>query len=307
MAFHLAERTDELIAAGATPEAARREAERRFGSYLRQRETRATATSSCGWRRCSATSGTGCAACAGARSSPWPRCSLSPSASGRTPPCSRCSTACSCAACPCADPQELARIGVTGIARRASGVRPPLPDDPSSSAASSARSWTSPSGGSGSVTLPDPDGTLRHYQAALVSGNAFALLGARPRLGRLIDAVRRRPRRARLRMARRAQRRVLARSLRGRSARHRSVAAGLGRAGHDRGRRAARRSTGSGPASSPGSTCPMQLPHRPAGRARRSQLADADDVGLVRGDRPLEAGRLARRRKRRDRRRTSSA
>src|SRR6266536_3408872 len=38
MAFHLAERTDELVAAGASPEAARREAERRFGSDLLQRD-----------------------------------------------------------------------------------------------------------------------------------------------------------------------------------------------------------------------------------------------------------------------------
>src|SRR5258705_11830923 len=38
------------------------------------------------------------------------------------------------------------------------------------------------------VTLPDADRTLRQYQAALVSGNAFEVLGARPRLGRLINA-----------------------------------------------------------------------------------------------------------------------
>src|ERR1044071_9501642 len=38
MAIHLAERTDELIQSGASPGAARREAERRFGSDLVQRE-----------------------------------------------------------------------------------------------------------------------------------------------------------------------------------------------------------------------------------------------------------------------------
>ena len=38
LAFHLAERTDALIADGASPEAARREARRRFGSYTGQRE-----------------------------------------------------------------------------------------------------------------------------------------------------------------------------------------------------------------------------------------------------------------------------
>ena len=38
LAFHLAERTDALIADGASPEAARREARRRFGSYTVQRE-----------------------------------------------------------------------------------------------------------------------------------------------------------------------------------------------------------------------------------------------------------------------------
>ena len=38
MAFHVAERTDELVAAGASPEAARRQARRRFGSYALQSE-----------------------------------------------------------------------------------------------------------------------------------------------------------------------------------------------------------------------------------------------------------------------------
>ena len=38
LAFHLAERTDTLIAEGASPEAARREARRRFGNYTGQRE-----------------------------------------------------------------------------------------------------------------------------------------------------------------------------------------------------------------------------------------------------------------------------
>lgn len=38
MAFHLAERTDDLVVAGASPEEARREAERRFGSDLVRRE-----------------------------------------------------------------------------------------------------------------------------------------------------------------------------------------------------------------------------------------------------------------------------
>ena len=38
MAFHVAERMDELIQSGATPEAARREAERRFGNDLVQRQ-----------------------------------------------------------------------------------------------------------------------------------------------------------------------------------------------------------------------------------------------------------------------------
>ena len=39
--FHLAEREDDLIASGMTPDAARREARRRFGNYtLRREETR---------------------------------------------------------------------------------------------------------------------------------------------------------------------------------------------------------------------------------------------------------------------------
>jgi predicted permease len=38
------------------------------------------------------------------------------------------------------------------------------------------------------TTVPDADGTLRRYQSVLLSGNAFALLGLPPGLGRLIDA-----------------------------------------------------------------------------------------------------------------------
>ena len=38
MAFHLAERTDDLVASGMAPEAAQREARRRFGNYAAQKE-----------------------------------------------------------------------------------------------------------------------------------------------------------------------------------------------------------------------------------------------------------------------------
>jgi len=38
MAFHLAERADDLMAAGMSPDAARDEARRRFGNYGRQKE-----------------------------------------------------------------------------------------------------------------------------------------------------------------------------------------------------------------------------------------------------------------------------
>ena len=60
LAFHLAERTDDLIADGASPEAARREARRRFGSYTRNARTPASAICSSGWRPFAPTCATAC-------------------------------------------------------------------------------------------------------------------------------------------------------------------------------------------------------------------------------------------------------
>jgi predicted permease len=186
MAFHLAERTDELVAAGATPEAARREAERRFGSDLGQRDLTRERDLLVwletllgdfryglrGLRRSPVfavaailTLGIGI----GANTAVF---SLLHGLLLRS--------------LPVPDPQELARIGLTGIA----GAPPAfvLPYKMIQQLRQEQRSFVDLSvWDQSSVTLPDPDGTLRHYEAALVSGNAFELLGARPHLGRLIN------------------------------------------------------------------------------------------------------------------------
>jgi predicted permease len=185
MAFHLAERADELVAAGAAPEAARREAGRRFGNYVLQKENTRERDVLV-----------------------WVETLLTDFRYGlrglrRSPV--FCLTAVLTLAIgigantavftllhglllrslPVSDPQELVRIGLTGL--RDAPPRYVIPYRMIQQLRQEQRSFVDLSAWmDGSVTLPDQDGTLRQYQAALVSGNAFEVLGARPRLGRLI-------------------------------------------------------------------------------------------------------------------------
>ncbi len=122
----------------------------------------------------------------GIRSSRSPPSSRSRSALAPTPPCSRCSMGCCCAVCPSAAPQELVRVDVT-FARRIRIRRPP---DLRHAPARSASVQQTLAGLSG---LEAQSGHARRSRrharqltAALVTGNAFELIGLRPRIGRLI-------------------------------------------------------------------------------------------------------------------------
>jgi len=186
MAFHLTERADELVAGGASPAEARCEAERRFGRYLAQRETtrerdllvwletllgdfryglRALRRSPVFCVAAILTVAIGIGANTAVftllhglllRSLPVP------------------------------NPQDLARIGLTNL-----GDGPPAPIIPYKMIQQLRREQRSfvdlSAWRQESVTVSDRDGMRRWHQAGLVSGNGFAVLGAQPRLGRLID------------------------------------------------------------------------------------------------------------------------
>ena len=186
MVFHLAERVDELVAGGASPEEARREAERRFGSYLAQREStrerdvlvwletllgdfryglRALRRSPVFCVAAILTVAIGIGANTAVftllhglllRSLPVPH------------------------------PQDLARIGLTNL-----GDGPPAPIIPFKMIQQLRREQRSfidlSAWRQESVAVSDRDGMRRWHQAGLVSGNGFAVLGTQPGLGRLID------------------------------------------------------------------------------------------------------------------------
>jgi predicted permease len=186
MAFHLAERADELVAAGASPEAARREARRRFGSYALQREN-TLELDILGWLETLLTDFR--YGLRGLRQNPVFCLAAVLTLAigiGANTTVFTLLHGLLLRSLPVAEPQELARIGLTGM-RDA----PPafvIPYRMIQQLRQEQRSFVDVSAWRDfSVTLPDADGTLRQYQAGLVSGNAFALLGARPRLGRLID------------------------------------------------------------------------------------------------------------------------
>jgi putative ABC transport system permease protein len=187
MAFHLAERTDELVAAGASPEAARREAERRFGSELLQRDNTRDRDVLV-WLE--TLLGDFRYGLRGLRRSPVFAVAAVLTLAigiGANTAVFTLLHGLLLRSLPVPDPQDLARIGLAGIADA-----PPafvLPYKMIQQLRQEQRSFVDLSvWREASITLPDPDGTLRHYQAALVSGNAFEVLGARPRLGRLINA-----------------------------------------------------------------------------------------------------------------------
>src|SRR5258708_6524484 len=186
MAFHLAERTDELVAAGASPEEARREAQRRFGRYLLQKEdTRERDVLM--WLETLLTDFR--YGLRGLRSSPvFCLAAVLTLAIGIGA-----NTAVFTLlhglllrSLPVPNPQELARIGLAGL-----GDSPPafvIPYRMIQQLRQEQRSFVDLSAWTNqAVAVSDPDGTIHQYQAGLVSGNAFSLLGARPRLGRLID------------------------------------------------------------------------------------------------------------------------
>jgi putative ABC transport system permease protein len=187
MAFHVAERTDELIAAGATPKAARREAERRFGSDLGQRDNTRDRDVLVWLETLLGDFRYGLRALR--RSPVFAVASVLTLAIGIGANTAVFSLlhGLLLRSLPVPDPQDLARIGLTGIADA-----PPafvLPYRMIQQLRREQRSFVDLSvWREGSITLPDPDGTLRHFQAALVSGNAFDVLAARPRRGRLINA-----------------------------------------------------------------------------------------------------------------------
>jgi predicted permease len=186
MAFHLAERTDELLAAGASPEAARREARRRFGNDLLQKEdTRERdvlvwletllADFKYGLRGLRRSPVFGLAATLTLAIGIGANTAVFTLLHGLL-----------LRSLPVADPQHLARIGVTGL-RDAPPV-PRIPYRMIQQLRQEQRSFVDLSAWQDrSISLADQDGTLRQYQGALVSGNAFDVLGMRPRLGRLID------------------------------------------------------------------------------------------------------------------------
>jgi predicted permease len=185
LAFHLAERIDDLVASGMQPEAARREARRRFGGYALQKENtrdrdllvwletlvadfryglRGLRRSPVFFVTAVLTLGVGIGANTAVftllhglllRSLPVP------------------------------DPQELARIDLvrssdsrTIPAIRYQILRELQERQRSFVELSAWRDW--------SVTITEADGTLRRHTAGFVSGNSFEVLGLRARLGRLI-------------------------------------------------------------------------------------------------------------------------
>jgi hypothetical protein len=185
MAFHVAERTDELVAAGASPEAARREARRRFGSCALQSEN-TRERDVIVWLETLLTDFR--YGLRGLRRSPVFCVAAVLTLAigiGANTAVFTLLHGLLLRSLPVADPQQLARIGLTGL-RDA----PPafvFPYRMIQQLRLEQRSFVDVSAWRDrSVTLPDADGTLRQYQAGLVSGNAFEVLGARPGLGRLI-------------------------------------------------------------------------------------------------------------------------
>ena len=186
MVFHLAERVDELVAGGASPEEARREAERRFGSYLAQRENTRERdvlvwleTLLGDFRyglRALRRSPVFCVAAIltvaigiGANTAVF---TLLHGLLLR--------------GLPVPNPQDLARIGLINL-----GDGPPAPIIPFKMIQQLRREQRSfvdlSAWRQESVAVSDRDGMRRWHQAGLVSGNGFAVLGTQPGLGRLID------------------------------------------------------------------------------------------------------------------------
>jgi predicted permease len=89
---------------------------------------------------------------------------------------------------PVTHPHQLAHIDLVSAASHDNDERSLIPYRMAEQFRKEQRSFSGISlwRNGGGVTLPDKEGTLRIYQASLVSGNAFSLLGVKPYLGRLI-------------------------------------------------------------------------------------------------------------------------
>lgn len=184
LAFHLAERIDALTESGASVDAAQREARRRFGSYALQRErTRDrdvlvwletfVADVRYGWR--------------GLRRSPLFAATAILTLAigiGANTTIFTLLHGLLLRSLPVAAPDELVRVDVVLRDGRSDGglsygmVEELLATQHTLVDLSGWRSWT--------ASIEEPDGARRHQPAALVTGNAFDLIGLRPRLGRLL-------------------------------------------------------------------------------------------------------------------------
>ncbi|MGH9160181.1 MAG: ADOP family duplicated permease [Vicinamibacteraceae bacterium] len=187
MAFHLVERADDLVEAGASPDEARREARRRFGRYALQTEnTRErdllvwldTLLADVrygvrGLRRSPVFGVTAVLTLAigiGANTAVF---TLLYGLLLRS--------------LPAAAPQDLAHIGLITLSDAYSGSASLIPYRMLQQLRREQRSFVDISAWDAStVVLEHQDGTLRKHEAGLVSGNSFELLGLQPRLGRLI-------------------------------------------------------------------------------------------------------------------------
>jgi predicted permease len=185
MAFHLAERAEDLLAHGVTPDEAQREARRRFGSYVLQKENTRDrdvlvwletllGDLRYGLRALSRNPAFGAAAVLTLAIGIGANTAVFTLLHGLL-----------LRSLPVPDPHELARIGLTA---RDGRPRFTLPYQMIQQLRQEQRSFVDVSAWREQyVTMADSDGTLRRYQVGLVSGNAFALLGVQPGLGRLID------------------------------------------------------------------------------------------------------------------------
>jgi predicted permease len=187
LAFHLAERVDRLMAEGATREEAEREARRRFGSYLLQKENTRDrdvfvwletllGDFRYGLRALRRDPAFGLAAVLTLAIGIGANTAVFTLLHGLL-----------LRSLPVSNPQELVRLGFFSPGDPAPAYS--LPYRMIQQLRQEQRSFEDLSvWREQHLVVPDEDGTLRRYQAGLVSGNAFALFGARPGRGRLLDA-----------------------------------------------------------------------------------------------------------------------
>lgn len=187
MAFHLAERADDLEAAGVSRDEARREARRRFGSYALQKENTRDrdllvwldtllADFRHGLRALRKNPVFGLTAVLTLAIGIGANTAVFTLLYGLL-----------LRSLPAAVPQQLAHIGLISLSDAYYGSTSLIPYRMLQQLRREQRSFVDISAWDEStVVLEDEDGTLRRHEAGLVSGNSFELLGLQPRLGRLI-------------------------------------------------------------------------------------------------------------------------